>query len=184
MTYPYLTLPDGTEMVHSQVIDDMGVPTVYVYFERPTSQGFDEARCRLPGGEWYHVIGFSREELDYFSQLVRQNKPLIYKLAASGGRDLGKEKKAMDCETVTLRCDDNAEALVFKKYNWAKGKCDFEIAVEDSYCGGTYMGIKGRFRRAWHAFFAKPIFYSGVYCTDRQRMLQFLERCLELTQDP
>lgn len=37
MMNPYLTLPDGTETVHTQAIDDMGVPTVYVYFERPTA---------------------------------------------------------------------------------------------------------------------------------------------------
>lgn len=123
------------------------------------------------------------EKAGYFSRLVRQNEPLIYQFAASGGTDLGKEKKTMDCETVTLRCDDNAEALVFTRYNCGKGECDFEVSLEDSYCGGNYMGIKGRFRRAWHAFFAKPIVYSSVYCTDRKRMLQFLEHCLELTQD-
>lgn len=93
MIHPYLILPDGTEMVHSQVIDDMGMPTVYVYFERSTIQGFDEARCRLPGGEWYRVIGFSREELDYFSRLVRQNEPLIFRYAATGGPEVEKDWK-------------------------------------------------------------------------------------------
>ena len=37
MMNPYLTLPDGTEAVHTQAINDMGVPTVYVNCERPTA---------------------------------------------------------------------------------------------------------------------------------------------------
>lgn len=37
MMYPYITLADGTEIVH---------------FERPTEEEFDSARCELPDYKW------------------------------------------------------------------------------------------------------------------------------------
>ena len=45
MMYPYITLVDGTEITHSQVIHTDGVDKVVVHFERPTQGGFDSARC-------------------------------------------------------------------------------------------------------------------------------------------
>ena len=48
MMYLYQTLPDETEIVHSHLIIEDGVPKVIVHFERPTEDGFDSARCSLP----------------------------------------------------------------------------------------------------------------------------------------
>jgi hypothetical protein len=84
---------------------------------------------------------------------------------------------------VSLRCDDNAETVVFTRYDWNDGYKDYDISIEDSYCGGDFMGIKGRFKRAWRAFWAKPIYYSGVYCEDGKRMRKFLEDCLSLMDE-
>lgn len=87
-------------------------------------------------------------------------------------------------KTVTLRCDDNAEAVVFSRYTYDKlNETDYEINVEDSYCGGDYMGIKGRFKRAWHAFFAKPVYYAGIYSGDKEKIRKWLTDCLELLDD-
>ena len=52
MMYPYMTLADGTEVVHSQIIEKDGVQTVLVHFERPTEDGFDSVRCELPEYSW------------------------------------------------------------------------------------------------------------------------------------
>ena len=41
MMYPYMTLSDETEIVHSQFIEDKGIKKVIVNFERPTDNGFD-----------------------------------------------------------------------------------------------------------------------------------------------
>ena len=41
MMYPYMTLADDTEIVHSHVFDEDGVKKVLVHFERPTEEGFD-----------------------------------------------------------------------------------------------------------------------------------------------
>jgi len=48
MMYPYMTLVDDTEIVHSHLKDDNGVKTVLVHFERPKYGGFDSARISLP----------------------------------------------------------------------------------------------------------------------------------------
>ena len=84
---------------------------------------------------------------------------------------------------IYLRCDDHAETVVFSKFNFGDDDIDYEITIEDSYCGGDYMGINGRFKRAWKAFWAKPIYYSGVYCQDGERMKKFLEDCLNLMEE-
>ena len=39
MMYPYMTLADETEIVHSQIIEKDGIKNVIVNFERPTENG-------------------------------------------------------------------------------------------------------------------------------------------------
>lgn len=84
-------------------------------------------------------------------------------------------------KSVSLRCTDNAEMAVLTRWEYGVlGEVDYELNIEDAYCGGDYMGIKGRFKRAWHAFWAKPVYYTGIYCEDKERMRKFLTDCLEL----
>ena len=85
MMYPYITLADETEIAHSQVIEDNGVQTVEVHFERPTEQGFDSARCVLPSYQWKFKEGFSSEEISFFEEFLRHNAHLLYRYAAQGG---------------------------------------------------------------------------------------------------
>lgn len=84
---------------------------------------------------------------------------------------------------VYLRCVDHCEMAVFSRIDWRDGDIDYELTIEDVYCGGDYMGIKGRFKRAWKAFWTKPVYYSGVYCEDEGRMRKFLEDCLSLMNE-
>ena len=83
--YPYMTLADDTEIVHSQIIDTDGVKKVIVHFERPTDQGFDSARCELPEYKWILRDGYSDDEISLFEQLLRSNAHLLYKYAENGG---------------------------------------------------------------------------------------------------
>lgn len=87
-------------------------------------------------------------------------------------------------QNVYLRCEDNAEMVVFSEYRWEndEDEIDYEFTIEDSYCGGDYMGITGRFKRAWKAFWAKPIFYTGIYCEDKEHVKRFLKDCLNLIE--
>lgn len=84
---------------------------------------------------------------------------------------------------VNMRCDCCAEMVTFIRHDWEYQDIDYELTIADSYCGGDYMGIKGRFKRAWKAFWAKPVYYSGVYCQDGKRMRKFLEDCLNLMEE-
>lgn len=85
MMYPYMSLPDETEIVHSQLIDDGTSKKVIVHFERPTEEGFDSARCELPGYHWVYNEGYSDEEIQLFEQLLHSNAHLLFKYAANGG---------------------------------------------------------------------------------------------------
>ena len=84
---------------------------------------------------------------------------------------------------VYLRCDDHSECVVFSRHDWEYNDVGYELNIEDAYCGGDFMGIKGRFKRAWKAFWAKPIYYSGIYCQDDKRMRKFLEDCISLMDE-
>ena len=96
-------------------------------------------------------------------------------------------------EQVVLRCEDGQEAVVFSKYTYkniskaTEGKVNlkngFELMFEDSYIGGDYKGFFGRVRRAWRAFWDKPVVYTGIYCADEDRMKQFLYSCVDIMND-
>lgn len=85
MIYPYITLADGTEIVHTQVFEENNIQKVEVHFERPTKDGFDTARCQLPSYTWLIREGFSEKELDMFDQFMHSNAHLFYKYGNSGG---------------------------------------------------------------------------------------------------
>ena len=85
MMYPYMTLGDGTEIVHYKNIEKEGVRTVIVHFERPVPDGFDDARCELPSYHWTEQKGFSDDEIHFFTRLLEANAHLIYRYAESGG---------------------------------------------------------------------------------------------------
>jgi hypothetical protein len=85
----------------------------------------------------------------------------------------------IDVKQVTLRCKDKAETLVFSRYDY-NHDTDYEISIEDSYCGGDFKGLSGRFKRAWRAFFAKPIVYTSIYNDDKTEVISWLKHCLEV----
>ena len=43
MMYPYMTLPDETEITHSDIINNNGKEQVKVYIETPVEGGFKDA---------------------------------------------------------------------------------------------------------------------------------------------
>ena len=97
----------------------------------------------------------------------------------------------MKHEQITLRCEDGQEAVIFSKYSFMSRECtlesfaikdevNYEIMFEDSYIGGDYKGLFGRIKRAWKAFWDKPVVYTGIYCEDKDKMRKFLTDCIEL----
>lgn len=85
MMYPYMTLSDGTEIVHSHIIEEDHERKVLIHFERPTEEGFDSARCELPSYKWIMRQGYTDEDIVFFEKLIQSNAHLFYKYAAEGG---------------------------------------------------------------------------------------------------
>ena len=86
MMYPYITLADKTEVMHSHVMNVNGVQTVEVHFERPSKErGFDSARCVLPSYQWKFNEGFSEADICFFDKFLHHNAHLLYRYAAQGG---------------------------------------------------------------------------------------------------
>ena len=63
MMYPFMTLDDGTEVVHSEAYVENNMEKVKVYFEKPVEGGFESAYCYLPEYRWDQIIGFSEDEI-------------------------------------------------------------------------------------------------------------------------
>lgn len=83
MMYPFMTLDDNTEIVHSEMQSD---GQVKVYFEKPDEKdGFHSAYCILPSYHWEQVEGFSKEELDRYQEVVESTAHLILQFAKEGG---------------------------------------------------------------------------------------------------
>lgn len=85
MMYPYITLTDETEIVHSGLKEEAGKPFVEVHFERPTEHGFCSARCRIPEYTWLFNYGFSQDEIGFFVEFLKNNAHLPFRFAAQGG---------------------------------------------------------------------------------------------------
>ena len=83
MMYPFLTLDDQTEIVHSQLLDD---GSVKVYVEKPDEKDcFHYATCFLPEYRWEDVSGFSEAEIQKYQEIIASTAHLIMRFAAEGG---------------------------------------------------------------------------------------------------
>ena len=68
MMYPFLTLDDQTEIVHSQLLDD---GSVKVYVEKPDEKDcFHYATCFPPEYRWEDVSGFSEIEIQKYQGII------------------------------------------------------------------------------------------------------------------
>lgn len=85
MMYPFMTLDDQTEIVHSEMYDD---GTVKVYMEKPDeNDGFHSAYCSLPGYQWTDIMGFSEDEIARYWEILESTVHLILRFAQEGGFD-------------------------------------------------------------------------------------------------
>ena len=85
MMYPFLTLDDGTGIVHSEMHPD---GSVKVYMEKPDAKdGFHHAVCWLPDYRWEDISGFTRPELERCAEVIRSTAHLILRFAQEGGFD-------------------------------------------------------------------------------------------------
>ena len=85
MMYPFMTLNDKTEIVHSEAYIENNQEIVKVYFEKPIWGGFNSAECYLPNYEWKNINGFSDDEIKSFQELLQSTAHIIISLAREGG---------------------------------------------------------------------------------------------------
>ncbi|MCI5831267.1 MAG: hypothetical protein SPJ89_04100 [Treponema sp.] len=85
MIYPFMTLNDETEIVHSEMNKD---GKVKVYMETPDEKlCFKHATCWLPENEWTDIYGYSDKELEHLKDVVTSEAYLIIEFAQNGGFD-------------------------------------------------------------------------------------------------
>lgn len=83
MMYPFLTLDDQTEIVHSEMLPDH---QVRVYVEKPDSKDcFHHATCYLPSYQWSDVFGFTAEEMKRYQEIIESTAHLILEFSKEGG---------------------------------------------------------------------------------------------------
>ena len=85
MLYPFMTLNDNNEIVHSETLLKDNKEQVQVRIEKPVPDGFYSATCWLPDYRWENVVGFSEEEIHYFQELLESVDHIIIQLAHEGG---------------------------------------------------------------------------------------------------
>lgn len=75
MMYPFLTLDDGTEIVHSEMRPN---GSVKVYLEKPDAADcFHHATCYLPNFRWEDIFGFSENDIAHFQEIIESTAHLI-----------------------------------------------------------------------------------------------------------
>ena len=83
MMYPFLTLDDQTEIVHSEMKPD---GRVKVYVEKPDEKDFfHNAVCWLPAYQWEDINGFTPEEIAKYEEIIRSTAHLILEFSQRGG---------------------------------------------------------------------------------------------------
>ena len=78
MLWEYARLDDETRIACSATRAD---GTVRVVVERPRDRGLDSADCLLPQCRWKDVDGFSTTELEFLTDFLHNNAPLIFDMA-------------------------------------------------------------------------------------------------------
>ena len=85
MMYPFITLDDQAEIVHSERKAD---GRVKVYVEKPDEKEcFHHMTCYLPGYHIEEIYGFSKEEVERYMEVIRSMAHLIMEFSETGGFD-------------------------------------------------------------------------------------------------
>lgn len=79
MEYPFITLGDGTQISHSEMLADR---SVLVHIRKDP---FHRAVLVLPAQEWRKVTGFTAGELAQLKRVILKMTPLILEFSQNGG---------------------------------------------------------------------------------------------------
>ncbi len=83
MMYPFMTLEDDTEIVHSEMLEN---GEVKVYIETPDEKdGFHHMTVYLPSYRTEDEFGYSEERKEYFLDIIKTTANLIIEFSKDGG---------------------------------------------------------------------------------------------------
>ena len=79
MMYPFMTLDDEAEIVHSEFLPD---ERVKVYVEKPDEKDcFHHMTCYLPDYSIEEIYGFSDADVNKYMDIIRSNAHIIIEIA-------------------------------------------------------------------------------------------------------
>lgn len=87
MLYPFMTLDDNTEIVHSESYIENDREQVRVELEKPIEGGFASAECILPEYRWEKVNKFTESDIEKLQEVLESVAHIIIRLAREGGFD-------------------------------------------------------------------------------------------------
>ena len=83
MMYPFMTLNDETEIVHSDMQPDGHVK---VYIETPDEEVcFKHATCYLPDYRWEDIYEYTDADIMKFQEILQSTAHLILEFSQEGG---------------------------------------------------------------------------------------------------
>lgn len=83
MMYPFMTLEDDTEIVHSEMLEN---GEVKVYIETPDEKdGFHHMTVYLPSYRIEDEFGYSEKRKEYFLDIIKTTANLIIEFSKDGG---------------------------------------------------------------------------------------------------
>lgn len=176
MIYPFMTLDDRTEIVHSELLEN---GEVRVYLEKPDEKDcFHSAACYLPGYRWENISGFSAGEISKYQEIISSKADLITKYAAEGGIkmihlfDVGEywvffcsyENRPLEPVHVHV-CKSAPNGSATKIWLTRAGGCvlcNNNSGIPDPALHGIMDAIEARSREVidrWTGFFGRAEFY-------------------------
>ena len=93
MLYPFMTLNDNTEIVHSEILENSGKEEVEVRIENQFRAAFIPPPA-ISEYRWENIQGFSQEDIHYFQELLESVAHIILQLAREGGIEGGLDHAA------------------------------------------------------------------------------------------
>ncbi|MBR3721844.1 MAG: hypothetical protein IKN12_03680 [Selenomonadaceae bacterium] len=86
MLYPFISYPDGTEIVHSEIYpgDDGDLSAVRVEVETPNNETgrFKNLQIILPSGKVKIAEGFTLREIEHYKKRIMALSDVIFENAA------------------------------------------------------------------------------------------------------
>ena len=83
MMYPFLTLDDETEIVHSDLLENNEVK---VYVEKSDAKDcFHHMTCYIPSYRLEDVSGFNESEVSKYLEVIKSTAHLIMEFSKGGG---------------------------------------------------------------------------------------------------